>query len=165
MRRLCWFVLGFAAASAAGAYGSPGLLALLPAAAASLLAGIFALLSSGRQHMARLALASLGLCLGLCWFCLYDGVLLQPARLADGSTQQITMTASGYPEETGSGLRLEGRLQLSRRTYRAILYLSDQPCRFSRRPGHHNRPAPSDHPRWTSGAHQPPQSGHLPAGL
>lgn len=125
MRRLCWFVLGFAAASAAGAYGSPGLLALLLAAAASLLAGIFALLSSGRQHMASLALACLGLCLGLCWFCLFDGVLLQPARLADGSTRQITMTASDYPEETGSGLRLEGRLRLSGRTYRTMLYLSD----------------------------------------
>lgn len=120
MRRLCWFVLGFAAASAAGAYWNPGLLALLPAAAASLLAGIFA--SSGKQ---RLALVSLGLCLGLCWFCLYDGVLLQPARLADGSTQQITMTASDYPEKTGSGLRLEGRIHLSDRSYRTMLYLSD----------------------------------------
>ena len=125
MRRLCWFVLGFAAASAAGAYWNPGLLALLPATAASLLAGIFTLLSSGRQRLARLALASLGLCLGLCWFCLYDGVLLQPARLADGSTQQITMTASDYPEETGSGLRLEGRIHLSNRTYRTMLYLPD----------------------------------------
>lgn len=125
MRRLCWFVLGFAAASAAGAYGNPGLLVLLPAAAASLLAGILTLLSSGRRRRIRLALTSLGLCLGLCWFCLYDGILLQPARLADGSTQQITMTASSYPEETGSGLRLEGRIRLSNRTYRAMLYLSD----------------------------------------
>lgn len=123
MRRLCWFVLGFAAACAAGAYGDPGLLALLLAAAASLLAGIFA--SFGRRPMARLAVVCLGLSLGLCWFCLFDGVLLQPARLADGSTRPITMTASDYPEQTSSGLRLEGRISLSGRTYRALLYLSD----------------------------------------
>ena len=96
MRRLVWFTLGFAAACFVGTYLAPGLWALLGAACAGFLAGGLAVRRYRGNVAAVAALCSLGLAVGLLWFCLYDGVFLQSAKEADGKTMPLELRILEY---------------------------------------------------------------------
>ena len=126
MRNLMWFTVGFAAACAVGAYAAPGLWALMGASVALLLAGACLCLRHRHIALAAGSLCALGLAVGLCWFCVYDGIFLQAARLADGTTQVITLTVSDYPAATEYGASVDGTVDLQGRRYKTRLYMVDQ---------------------------------------
>lgn len=125
MRRLVWFTLGFAAACFVGTYLAPGLWALLGAACAGFLAGGLAVRRYRGNVAAVAALCSLGLAVGLLWFCLYDGVFLQSAKEADGKTMPLELRILEYPVETDSGYSVEGAVSLNGRAYRTRLYFQE----------------------------------------
>ncbi|MBE6944758.1 MAG: DNA internalization-related competence protein ComEC/Rec2 [Ruminococcaceae bacterium] len=125
MRKLCWLTLGFAIPCAIGTYFAPGLLMLPLAAASFLLCGALGFFQ--RVHWAFRAsmLVCLGLAIGACWFCLYDGIYLQPARLADGTVREITLHVTDYPTQTDYGCYVDGKTTIGGKTYGCRLYLTD----------------------------------------
>lgn len=125
MRKLMWFTIGFAVACAIGTYGAPELWALVGAAFALLTAGVFLCLRHRHRAVAAGAVCALGLGVGLCWFCIYDGIFLQPARRVDGTTQVITLNVSDYPFNTGYRTAVDGTVKIQGRSYKTRLYLKD----------------------------------------
>ncbi len=117
MRKLVWFALGFGAACGLGSYLAPELWLLPMAAGAVLLWGILMVLRRKSRVLAAGAVTCLGLALGLLWFCLYDGVFLQPARQADGKTLELTLRVEGYPVQTDYGCCVDGTVFLEGRRY------------------------------------------------
>ncbi len=125
MRKLVWFSLGFGLACAIGTYFAPGLWALIIAAGFLLAYGGLSFLRKRHWGFAAAGLVCLGLAVGSCWFCGYDGIYLQPARLADGTTGQITLRATDFPVETNYGVSIDGKTALGGKTYSCRLYLTD----------------------------------------
>lgn len=126
VRRLVWFTLGFGAACGVGVYGAPGLLALPGAAVCLLLYALLTVLRHRGRAPAAGALVCLGLAAGLCWFCVYDGLLLQPARLADGKTVELELRVRDYPVPSESGCSVDGTVSLQGRRYKVRLYLAEE---------------------------------------
>ena len=126
MRRLMWFTIGFAMACAVGSYLAPGLWALPVAGGFLLLSGVLQYFQHHHKALAVTAVCALGLAVGMCWFCLYDGILLQPARQVDGQTQVITLAVSDDPSAMDYGIYVDGTIKLKGRPYKARLYLTDQ---------------------------------------
>lgn len=125
MRKLVWFTLGFSAACAIGTYFAPGLWALLLAALPLLVCGGLSFLRYRHKAFRAGMLICLGLAVGFSWFCTYDGIYLHTARLADGSTRQITLHVTDYPLETDYGLSVDGKIELEDKAYTCRLYLTD----------------------------------------
>lgn len=124
MRRLVWFTLGFGAACGVGVYLAPGLWGLWAGLGFGLGALVLWLLSRRGKPLAPGAAVCLGLAVGFAWFWVYDGILLRPAREADGTTREIVLTASDYPGETDYGAYVDGVISLSGRRYKVRLYLN-----------------------------------------
>lgn len=124
MRQLMWFTIGFAAACLLGVIGVPGLQGLLWVCGG--LAGL-AVCCFLRKHkaLACAGVALLGFLVGLGWFSLYDSVLLRPARLADGTIREISLTVTDDARITNYGCRVEGVASLGGRTYKMLLYTDD----------------------------------------
>lgn len=123
MGKLVQFTIGFGAACLMGTCFAPGLYALLMAAAALVFCGAFFLLSPKHSIFRIGSGIALGVAVGLVWFCLYDGILLQPARLADGTKREISLLVTDYPEETDYGVSVDGTTEIGGRRYRCRLYL------------------------------------------
>lgn len=123
MRKLVWFTMGFGAACLVGTWFAPGLYALLLAAAALVFCGAFFLFSPKHVIFRIGSCMALGVAVGLVWFCLYDGILLQPARLADGTKREISLLVTDYPEKTDYGISVDGTAEIGGRHYRCRLYL------------------------------------------
>lgn len=123
MRKLVWFALGFGAACGLGSALAPELWLLPMAAGAVLFWGILMVLQRRSRVLAAGAVTCLGLALGLLWFCVYDGVFLQPARQADGKTLELTLQVESYPVQTDYGCRVDGTVFLEGRPYGTRLYL------------------------------------------
>lgn len=124
MRRLVWFTLGFGAACGVGAYLAPGLWGLGAGVGFGLTCLALLFLSKKRRNLAPIAAVCLGLALGFSWFWVYDGILLRPAREADGATREIVLTASDYPVHGTYGTYVDGTVVLSGRRYQVRLYLN-----------------------------------------
>lgn len=120
MRKLMWFSVGFCAACVLCAYWLLGGVALIFAFAG----GIACIgLSFVPHHIFKpIALALLGLSVGLlyCWG--YDGIILGNAKDFDGKSHYITMEASDYSFDTGYGYGVDGKTRLNGRFYRVRLF-------------------------------------------
>lgn len=121
MRRLLIFACAFATAALLFVY-------LLPEQVAYGLAIVFAL--SGfclallrRKTLRRLAIAALGLAVGLLWCAIYQMVFYQPAVDAAGESMQITATVQDYPKQTAYGCSVTAKVELDGRNIQTLLYL------------------------------------------
>ena len=124
MRKLVWFTIGFAAASAFCAYAwiteslYPLALAVLPLAAAALIG------KRWFKPMCYAALALLGISAGLGWFQLYSDAYLSGANILHGQTADVTARITDYSYETDYGTGVDGVLYLDGKSYRARFYVS-----------------------------------------
>lgn len=121
MRRLLIFACAFATAALLFVY-------LLPEQVAYGLAIVFAL--SGfclallrRKTLRRLAIAALGLAVGLLWCAIYQMVFYQPAVDAAGESMQITAAVQDYPKQTAYGCSVTAKVELDGRNIQTLLYL------------------------------------------
>lgn len=123
MRALVWFTLGFGSACALGTYLAPGVWGL--GAGALALAAFLPMLL--RRKRGKVFGPAAGLCLGFAlgsvWFWGYDAIFLRPARLADGTTQAITVEVGDFACPTDYGCYVDGKFDLDGRTYGVRLYL------------------------------------------
>ncbi len=123
MRVLMWFSAGFALACALGAYCYGTYLPVL--AAFSLISGILLFFLRPRRWLRMAALAALGVCVGICWFLLFDRVTLSEARRMDGQTQPLSFIAQDYSTQTAYGCGFTAAVTLGSREYTARVYLRD----------------------------------------
>lgn len=123
MRKLMWFSVGFAAASAVGAYLLSGMwlvnLAILFALPAVVL------LIWKRAACTVVAVVLLGMVTGLLYYAGYDQVFLSDAKSCDGEKQWIHMEAADYSFNTGYGFAVDGRIQRNGKDYAIRLYFSE----------------------------------------
>lgn len=125
MRKLMYFVLGFAAASGACGYFLPeqyrkGILLV-----AILLGAVLLLLGREQAILRRIAIVLLGCGAGLAWFACYENSYLAPAMILDGQVQAVSIRAADYSYETSYGLAFDGSLTLEGRNYQVKVYLKD----------------------------------------
>ena len=124
MRKLMWFTVGFAAASALCAFLwiTEGL--MLPALA---LAAVFAaLMLFGRKtRWLRIpGVVCLGCAVGLLWFQLYSSSYLGLASALDGQNADVTARCTDYSYSTDYGTGVEAVLYLDGKPFRTKLYVS-----------------------------------------
>ena len=124
MRKLMWFTVGFAAASALCAFLwiTEGL--MLPALA--LAAAFAALMLFGRKtRWLRIpGVVCLGCAVGLLWFQLYSSSYLGLASALDGQNADVTARCTDYSYSTDYGTGVEAVLYLDGKTFRTKLYVS-----------------------------------------
>ena len=109
MRKVLWFTLGFGAACGFCAYGKLPIFLVLPVSV--FLAALF----TGDKRKQKLLLSAFGLFCGLLWFHRFETETLEPVYALDGMTQRTTIRCCTFPEETNSGVRLEGKIALDGR--------------------------------------------------
>lgn len=114
MRRLVWFTVGFTAAVAACAY-------FLSMTAALVLLVLLGVLYLFRKKPVLLVLC-LGLAAGMLSFLCYDGLVLSKARLYDGVTTDLTVTASDYTFHNGYTHVTDGTVTLQGRRFAVRVY-------------------------------------------
>jgi len=125
MRKLMWFVIGFAGACGLCAYVLP-----IPWIRLFLIfAGIFScvLIFFGRSFPVcrSVGLVCLGCTLGFFWYSAFQTrYLAAPAEL-DGKTETMTIRAADYSTDTLYGVSAEGTLLLDGRTFRVRMYLNE----------------------------------------
>ena len=123
MRKLMWFTIGFAAASALCAYiGLHQLLAIV-----ALLCSIGAMIGSKWCKGLRMASLSLvGAMAAIIWFSCYQMLYLQPAMDVDGDISFISARASDYSYRTNYGSAVEAEIELEGKQYKALMYLNEK---------------------------------------
>ena len=126
MRAVMWTVLGFAAASAVGAWICRGSALLLLALAALIGFAATAFLSTKHRKWLPAALVLLGLVCGSIYFERFDANTLESARQLDGKTIAVAVTADSCGWETDFGTAVKGTMRFSGRTYRLQLYLNEK---------------------------------------
>lgn len=126
MRKLMWFAIGFAAASAVCTYCwlTEGL--VIPALLAAGLSVLF-LMGTGVSRIFRIPmLLCLGIAVGLGWFQSYSNRYLSVAQRMDGELADVTAHCIDYSYETKHGTAVDGVLYLEEKPYRAKFYVSGQ---------------------------------------
>lgn len=126
MRKLMWFVIGFAGACGLCAYGmmEPW---LLPAAIGAVLLLIAAAVIVRKRQLFRIVIAVLAGCaIGISWFGIFHFLYIRPVEELDGRQLELTVTASDYSHATEYGTSVEGTLQIREKTYQLLVYLSEQ---------------------------------------
>lgn len=124
MRKLAWFVIGFAAGvfPCACFYGDW----IFPVALCFLIVtAIAAVLSKSRGICKWVTLLSLGCAVGFIWFLFYDCLFVLVPRVADGHTGYVTIEASDYSQKTDYGASVEGNVTLAEGVYRVKAYLRE----------------------------------------
>lgn len=122
MRKLMWFVIGFAVACAFCAYFYVPW--MVWAFSACLLPGILlAYFGRFRRGFAYAALILLGISIGFGWSWVHDSAYLSPVRNLDGKFAALTITASDYGEKTDYGTAVDGRIELGSKQYKIRAYL------------------------------------------
>jgi len=124
MRKLMWFTVGFAAASAYGAFVWNTGCMVVPAL---VLAVLFLLLLLGGRSLKVLripAVICLGLAAGLMWFQLFFQGYLSRTSEMDGQLAQVTARCTDYGYETDWGTAADGILYLDGKPYRGKFYVS-----------------------------------------
>lgn len=118
------FAAGFSLATVLCVLLQCGRMAL--AACAVIAAVSVALFLLKGRWVRRAAIVTLGLAAGLCWYALYASSLVTPALRAEGTTQEIQATASGFARQMRYGSSVEAKLTLDGRSYDALIYLREQ---------------------------------------
>lgn len=127
MRKLMWFTLGFGAACAWGAFIGSWYSAIVIAAV--LLTGAFAFAGRWFKDLRPAAVVCVGILLGMGWFCLFDAVRLNDARVLDGERKTVTITCADFSRETKYGYAVDGIIELDGSSYEVQVYLdpTDEP--------------------------------------
>ena len=120
MRRLMWFAVGFSAAAALCAYVLSGIIAVYIALFACMACVGFAFFK--RRTAALIAVVLLGFSAGMLYCCLYEGIVLSAAKEYDGKSHWAKIEATDYSFSTDYGSCVDGKAELSGRTYRIRLY-------------------------------------------
>ena len=118
MRKLLWFTVGYSAAVAACAYFLGGVAALLLAASL----GALTVFLCKKRTIAVPMVICLGLAAGMLSFWCYDTVVLSKARLYDGITTELTVTASDYTFHNGTAYVTDGTAVLQGRRFAIRLF-------------------------------------------
>ena len=126
MRTLVYISLGFAAACGSCAWFLPEKYRLAAAVGALVASLIAVLVSRKGKGFLSLALVLLGCGGGLLWFMRYEGHFFDPVRAMDGSEAVYSVRASDFGTETEYGMRIDGTMVISGRTYRVRLYLNER---------------------------------------
>lgn len=123
MRILAWFTVGFATATALGAYWLTGNFMLLLFGFAAI-AGIALLFL--RDRLCRItAIVLIGFGVGMVWSWGYDYLYLSPLRQYDTQTIAGTVTVSDYSYDTQYGVAANGKLELAGKEYKVRVYLPE----------------------------------------
>lgn len=121
MRKLMWFILGFAAIAGLGMFLTNPLQRLI-LAFLCLILGIFSrILSPSWGRLVLMAMA--GGTVGALWLFAYGQVYLAPLEAMDETPQTLVIEASDYPVETQMGQTADGYVTLEGRTYKIRFYL------------------------------------------
>ena len=122
MRKLLWFVIGFAIAALFATYLLP-LAWYLPAAGISAIVLFiclgFMLRLPNMRIAAMVAFASV---IGFLWMLCYDSLILSTARSYDEQTIHLSVIATDYSYETDYGAATEGKVTLDGRSYQILTY-------------------------------------------
>ncbi len=124
MRKLMWFTVGFAAASAFCSYLWVTEDLALPAIFGFALFAAFLIGSVWVKALRILAVVCLGISFGLGWFQFYSYGYLSAAEAMDGQLTQVSAQCIDYSYETSYGTAVEGILYLDEKPYQAKLYTS-----------------------------------------
>lgn len=130
MRWMVYIALGLAGGCSLGIWCLRGWGLLLLAGSGLVLALGLTHFGKGRS-LSRLAGAvALGFAVGCGWFFFWDSWYLTPARVMDGTTQEITFTATDDSWQTDYGLAVDGKILVDGTEYAMRLYLDgeDQIC-------------------------------------
>ena len=120
MRKLMWFVIGFATACAVGVYSFCGNWLLLLCLPMFALAG---LCFAWKEKPARiLQLVFLGCGVAFLWVWLFYGVYLTDAQKLDGQKIEGSVLVTDYSESTDWGIAANGRIELNGKNYRIRIY-------------------------------------------
>ena len=124
MRKLMLFTIGFSAACAVGAYAfTPWLWFGVLLAACAFAIGV--LFQKRSRLFPMIAIVSMGISIGLCWFGLFRYFYLMPAATADGTKLSLTAEITDYSVQTEYGMTAKANLRLENRIYQAVLYLKE----------------------------------------
>ena len=118
-----FFGMGFCTACAIGAYLLDSLWLLVPALISLILAVVLFYLFRESGWQRKAAFVALGLAVGMCWFCVYGQVFLQPPKSVDGKTLELSAALTDYSDDTDYGVKAVASVQIGGRNYRCILYL------------------------------------------
>lgn len=115
-----WFTLGFGLSAALGVYlGIPFLPWVLLTVPAALLLLIF---SRRAVRVRILAVLLLGCAVGAAWLWGYESLHLGPLRPLDGTTQPVSLRATGYSWQTDYGSAVDASIQIAGRSYPVRVY-------------------------------------------
>lgn len=119
MRWLMWFTIGFAGACGCGAYWQNGFFWLYP----PLILAFVASLWVNARMLRIMAVILTGVAVGQLWCGIYQSVYLKDANALNGVTQEMTIRATDYSEETAYGMAVDGTLTLNNKPYQVRAYL------------------------------------------
>ena len=117
MRKLMWFVVGFAAACTGGAYFEYGVWIALSVTL------LFMLLLS--QYRRQLFCVFLGCTIGLGWFLGFERIYLAPACNVDDQVLQLDITATDYSWDGEYGTIGIGKTCINGKSYAIQFYLNE----------------------------------------
>lgn len=123
MRKLMWFVIGFAAACAVGVYGLRGNWLALTCLLFITFAGICFAWKGRAAQILRLVFLGCGV--AFLWIWLFYGVYLSNLDKLNGQTLEGSVQITDYSESTDWGIRADGKIILDGKTYRIRVYASD----------------------------------------
>ena len=121
MRKLMWFVIGFAAGCVPGAYFLWNNWFVV--------VGVFSLFTAVflcflRARAAKIAATVLfGLTFSVAWMWGYDALYLSTARQYDAKTVSATVEITDYSYDTDYGIAADGRMELDGKLFRVRMYL------------------------------------------
>ena len=126
MRKLMWFVMGFALSCGLCAYGRESAW-MLPAGIGAVVLAVGTLFLLRRRELLFLGIAVLAGCIGgFVWFSGFYLLYLHPVSVLDGQEMQLSVTAGDYSYETDYSTCAEGTARIADRTYQIRLYLTDE---------------------------------------
>lgn len=126
MRKLMWFVIGFAFAALVGTYWLVPVNYLLFAGIFALVLAISLLVMLHLPKTRILAMILLGCTAGFLWQGAYDSFYLSIPKAADQVGGYFEITAGDYSQKTDYGGSVEGYLHLEGRIYKVKTYLPEE---------------------------------------
>lgn len=125
MRKLLWFVIGFAAGIALCYWLTGNLWYFILAGLG--IAGfiILKLLDSPAVFRNILLTVCIGCAVGIAWLELYGMVWLKPAMAYHGQSLETSVVVTDYSRESSNGISADGLILINQRRYKVRLYLND----------------------------------------
>lgn len=123
MRKLMWFAVGFALATAVGIYVLQGNAYFLGAGVAAVVLAVLLWLKQWQPKLRIGVVLLMGCMVGFVWLSAFDAVYLSVPRKADGEKLYLTVTATDYSRQTDYGVAVDGAGKINGKRYRIRTYL------------------------------------------